>query len=283
VPIARHGALDLFYESTGEGPAVLLISGQAMTLASWWRTVPVLAQRFRVLTFDNRDMGRSGHSMLPYTVGQMADDAIAVLNAAGEDRAHIYGISLGGMVAQEVVLRYPRRVGALVLGGTTAGGPGTILARPEPLSFFVRAGSMAPEEAEWAAAPYNYSERTRRLHGEWIAEDIAHRLGHPTDALAYMHQVAAASAHNSMGRLCNITAPTLVVHGADDAVIPASNGRLLAQAIPGAHLQVWPDAGHLYTTDEPRADKSIAEFLLRHTPAHQRRPSVAPSPSGSAT
>jgi pimeloyl-ACP methyl ester carboxylesterase len=280
VPFASRGALELYYESTGDGPAALLISGQAMTLSTWWRTVPVLAESFRVVTFDNRDMGRSGHWPWPYTVAQMADDAVAVLDTAGVDRAHIYGISLGGMVAQEVALRYPDRVQALILGATTAGGPGTILARPEPLGFFVRAGAMGPEEAEWAAVPYNYGETTRRNHGDRIAQDIAHRLRNTTDALAYVHQVAAAAGHNTAGRLHEITAPTLVVHGEDDVVIPPSNGRLLAQGIPNAELKLWRGAGHLFVTDEPRADRYIADFLARHTPA---RPSADPAGRGGSS
>jgi 3-oxoadipate enol-lactonase len=265
MPTARNGVVELYYESTGTGPAVLLISGQAMTLDAWWRTVPELSGSFRVLTFDNRDMGRSSHWPWPYGVAQMADDAVAVMDAAGVDRAHVYGLSLGGMVAQELALRYPDRVRALVLGATTAGGPEAILARSQPLTFFVRVGAMAPEEAEWAAVPYNYGMRTRREHGERIAEDIAKRVQHQTDTLAYLHQVAAAASHNTVGRLSSIHAPTLVVHGEEDIVMPLHNAELLARAIPGAELKLWPEAGHLYVTDEPAADRYIRQFLVRHT------------------
>jgi pimeloyl-ACP methyl ester carboxylesterase len=265
MPVARTGGADLYYESDGSGPAVLLVSGQGMTLTGWWRTAAVLSRSFRVLRYDHRDMGRSSRARWPYLIAQMADDAMAVLDAAGVDQAHVYGISLGGMVAQEIALRYPRRVGALVLGATTAGGPGAILADPQPLTFFVRVGAMAPEEAEWAAVPYNYGLRTRREHGQRIAEDIARRLEHPTDMLAYLHQVAAAATHNTAGRLRSVAAPTLVVHGENDRVIPSANGRLLAEAIPGAELKVWPGAGHLYTTDEPAADRYVEQFLVRHS------------------
>jgi pimeloyl-ACP methyl ester carboxylesterase len=203
-------------------------------------------------------------------VAQLADDAVAVMDEAGAERAHVYGISLGGMVAQEVALRYPERVQALVLGATTAGGPGTILARPEPLGFFVRAGSMGPEEAEWAAVPYNYGQDTRRHHGERISQDIARRVLDTTDTLAYVQQVAAAASHNAMGRLHAIVAPTLVVHGEDDVVIPPANGRLLAQAIRDAELKLWPGAGHLFMTDEPQADPYIDAFLRRHTGAQPK-------------
>jgi pimeloyl-ACP methyl ester carboxylesterase len=265
MPVARNGGADLYWESAGSGPAVLLVSGQGMTLAGWWRTVEVLSRSFRVLTYDHRDMGRSSRTPWPYLVTQMADDARAVLDAAGVEQAHVYGISLGGMVAQEIALRYPRRVEALVLGATTTGGPGAVLADPQPLTFFVRVGAMAPEEAEWAAVPYNYGVKTRREHGQRIADDIARRLEQPTDMLAYLHQVAAAAAHNTVGRLRTIAIPTLVVHGEDDTVIPSANGRLLAEAIPGAELKLWPGAGHLYTTDEPEADRHVERFLVRHS------------------
>jgi 3-oxoadipate enol-lactonase len=267
MPIAHNGAVELYYESVGRGPAVLLISGQAMTLDAWWRTVPQLGGSFQVLTFDNRDIGRSSHWPWPYVVAQMADDALAVLDAAGVERAHVYGISLGGMVAQELALHHPERVQTLVLGATTGGGPEAVLARSQPLTFFVRVGAMAPEEAEWAAVPYNYGLRTRRQHGERIAEDIATRVQNQTDTLAYLHQVAAAASHNTVGRLGSIRVPTLVVHGEEDLVMPPRNGHLLAKAIPGAELKLWPGAGHLYVTDEPEADRYISQFLVRHTAA----------------
>jgi 3-oxoadipate enol-lactonase len=267
MPFAHSGSLRLYYESVGRGPAVLLILGQGMSVEAGRRTVERLAGQFRVLTFDNRDMGRSDHSMWPYLVPQMANDAVAVLDAAGEARAHVYGISLGGMVAQEVALRHRDRVCALVLGATTPGGPGAIPQDPQVLTFFTRVGAMGPEEAEWAAVPYSYGERTRRAHGDRIAEDIERRLLHPPDALGYLHQVGAAAAHSTQRRLGDIAAPTLVVHGWQDMLQSPQNARLLAEAIPGAEVRVWPHAGHLYTTDEPEADRAVARFLERHARA----------------
>jgi pimeloyl-ACP methyl ester carboxylesterase len=133
------------------------------------------------------------------------------------------------------------------------------------LTFFTRVGAMGPEEAEWAAVPYSYGEPTRRAHGDRIAEDIAHRLRHPSSALAYLHQVAAAASHSTQARLAAITAPTLVVHGAKDMLQSPQNALVLAQAIPGATLRLWPEAGHLYVTDEPAADDEVARFLERHS------------------
>jgi 3-oxoadipate enol-lactonase len=266
MPFAHSGPLRVYYESVGRGPAVLLILGQGMSVEAGWRTVERLAGQFRVITFDNRDVGRSDHALWPYLVAQMADDAVAVLDAAGEARAHVYGISLGGMVAQEVALRHRDRVCGLVLGATTPGGPHAIPQDPQVLTFFTRVGAMGPEEAEWAAVPYSYGERTRRVHGKRIAEDIERRLRHPPDTLAYLHQVAAAASHSTQSRLRDIAAPTLVVHGWQDMLQAPQNARLLADAIPGAELRLWPHAGHVYVTDEPEADHAVARFLERHSP-----------------
>ena len=271
MPFARNGAIKLHWESHGEGPAVLLIAGQGMTVDAWWATIPTLSRSLRVIAFDNRDTGRSSRMPLPYTVAQMANDAVAVLDAAGEQRAHVYGISLGSLVAQEVALRHPDRVDALVLGASSAGGFAAY--KPPPSSaaqtFLVRAGAMGPEEAAWAAVPYTYAEKTRRDHAERIATDVAHRLSSPPEPLAYMHQAAAVAAHDTYERLNRIAAPTLVVHGEQDVFIPPANALVLAERIPGATLRLWPDAGHMYTIDDPRADQEIARFLLDHSAAVQ--------------
>jgi pimeloyl-ACP methyl ester carboxylesterase len=169
MPVTRNGTVKLHWESVGQGPAVLLIAGAGMTVDGWWATIPVLARSFRVIAFDNRDTGRSSRSPWPYSVAQMAHDAVAVLDAAGEQRAHVYGISLGSLVAQEVALRHPDRVQALVLGASSAGGFAAYMPSSSASTFVARVGAMTPEEAEWAAVAYTYGERARRLHAERIS------------------------------------------------------------------------------------------------------------------
>jgi pimeloyl-ACP methyl ester carboxylesterase len=262
MPFAERDGARLYWEQDGSGDPVLLIMGLGMNATGWWRTIPVLAAAgFRVLAFDNRGVGRSDRPPGPYSVGQLADDAVAVLDAAGVERAHVYGISLGGMIAQEVVLRHAGRVRALVLGATTPGGNLGVPADEATLAFFRRRGEMTAEEAVWASVPFNYSPRTRREHGDRISEDIVQRLRYPVESAPYLAQLGAALSHDTGARLADVAVPTLVVHGEADVMVPTPNGERLAGAIPGAELRTWPDTAHLYFTDEPEVDRYVAEWL----------------------
>src|SRR3954468_18049962 len=165
----------LHFESTGEGPPVLLIMGLGLPGDAWWRTVPVLARSLQVLTFDNRGCGRSERPTGRLTLAGMAADAVSVLDAAGIARAHVYGISMGGMIAQEVALRYPERVDALVLGATSAGGTAATAPDRETLAFLTRRAAVPDEEGRWASVPYVYSERTRSSGGARLGEGFARR------------------------------------------------------------------------------------------------------------
>jgi 3-oxoadipate enol-lactonase len=261
VSVAPGDEVELYYERAGAGPPVLLVMGLGMNATGWWRTIPVLARDFTVLSFDNRGVGRSGRPRGPYSMAQMADDAVAVLDAAGVDAAHVYGVSMGGMIAQEIALRRPERVLRLVLAATTPGGEHAVAPDAETLAFFHRRGQMPAEEAVWASVPYNYAARTRRDGGQRIAEDIAQRLRFPIEPESYVAQLAAALGHDAYERLGAVSHPTLVVHGADDRMVHPDNARLLAERIPAARLQLWEQAGHLFFTDEPRIDPAVSGFL----------------------
>jgi 3-oxoadipate enol-lactonase len=254
----------LHWERAGSGPPVLLIMGLGLSGGAWWRTVPVLSRDLEVITFDNRGVGRSKALLHAYTTDAMADDARAVLDAAEVDRAHVYGISLGGMVAQHLALRHPDRVRSLVLGATHAGGPHAARPDGDVVAFLRHRLAMRHEEGAWASVPFNYSERVREEHPERIAEDVAQRLSHPFALQAYRAQMWAGALHDCYERLDRITAPTLVVHGAEDRMVPVENARLIAQRIPDARLVELERTGHQYPTEEPSIDERIAEFMLQH-------------------
>jgi pimeloyl-ACP methyl ester carboxylesterase len=251
----------LHWESTGTGDPVLMIMGLGLSGGAWWRTVPVLSRSLRVSTFDNRGVGRSRAHLHSYTTEAMADDAVSVLDAAGIERAHVYGFSLGGMVAQQLALRHEDRVRSIVLGATHPGGPRAVRPSDDVIAFFRRRASMSAKDAARASVPFNYGPRCRREHKDRIAEDIQRRLAHPFPERAYKAQMVAASLHNCYRRLKRIEAPTLVVHGREDRIVPVANAEILAERIPRAELRILDHAGHLYSTEQPEVDEDIARFF----------------------
>ena len=173
--VAPSAGVDLYYERAGTGPPVLLVMGLGMNATGWWRTIPVLARGFTVLSFDNRGVGRSGRPPGPYSMAQMAGDAVAVLDAAGVQAAHVYGVSLGGMIAQEIALRHPERVLGLVLAATTPGGSHAVAPDAETLAFFHRRGQMPAQESVGRRC-LQLRARTRRERRRADRADIVQRL-----------------------------------------------------------------------------------------------------------
>jgi pimeloyl-ACP methyl ester carboxylesterase len=258
---AETGDAKLYWESAGSGEPVLLVMGLGMNATGWWRTVPVLAEGLRVITFDNRGVGRSDQTMGPYNLRQLADDALAVLDAAEVETASVYGLSLGGIIAQQLTIRHPERVRRLVLGASTPGGRRHELPEREVLNFIQRRATMSAEEAVWAAVPFSYGRQTREHRAELIGEDVAQRLRFPTSPAGYRAQLSAAWGYDGANGLNRIAVPTLVLHGTEDRIVPFANGQRLADAIPGAELEVLEGAGHLYPTDAPEADRTVLRFL----------------------
>lgn len=259
--VVESDGTTLYWETAGSGEPVLLVMGLGMPATGWWRTIPVLARRFRVIAFDNRGCGRSGRPRGPYSLAQLVGDALAVLDAAGEQSAHVYGISLGGMVAQELALRAPSRVRSLVLGATTAGGAEHELPDDETVGFLRRRGSMPPEEGVWASIPYMYGPATLEQAPARVAEDLEQRLRFTPDRDGYLAQLAAAWTHDTSARLGEIGMRTLVLHGNADRIVPIANGRRLAERLPDARFHELDGAGHLYMTDAPDADQIVLRFL----------------------
>jgi pimeloyl-ACP methyl ester carboxylesterase len=259
MPYAERRGVRLFWTSEGNGDPLLLIMGLGYSHDMWHRTRAALSAHFRLILFDNRGVGKSDAPQGPYTMVQMADDAAAVLDAAGLDSAHVFGVSMGGMIAQEFALRYPQRVRRLALGCTACGGPRAVRAERAVVDLLLNRANMAMEEAMEATVPFIYDPSTPR---ERIEEDFAHRrLVFPSPE-GYSAQLAAVLGFESYSRLGGMTAPTLVIHGETDRLVPSGNGRLIADTIPGAQWELIPHASHLFITDQPeRSHALIREFL----------------------
>jgi 3-oxoadipate enol-lactonase len=251
----------IYWDEQGQGAPLLLIMGLGYASAMWHRTRPALAQHFRTIAFDNRGVGLSDVPPGPYSIAAMASDAAAVLDAAGVARSHVFGISMGGMIAQEFALQYPARTRSLILGCTSPGGPSAVRAESNVIDVLFMRG-MTPEQAREAILPYIYAAATPR---EKIDEDTRVRQRWLPTPAGYMAQLQAILAWEGYSRIARITAPTLVIHGKSDALVPPGNGELIAGRIVGARLVLIELASHLFLTDRTEASqKEILDFLSSH-------------------
>jgi len=260
MPFAINNGVRIYWEEAGNGPPLLLIMGLGYAHQMWHRTIPLVSKYFRTILLDNRGVGQSDVPPGPYPIPTMAADAAAVLDAAGVESANVYGVSMGGMIAQEFALQYPERVRKLILGCTACGGPKVVRAEPEVNQVLMMRGNMTVEEGIEAAVPYIYDAGTPRAR---IDEDLAiRRVTYPKPE-AYVYQLQGILAWESYSRLAQMKAPTLVIHGETDRLVPAGNGRLIAESIPGSNLVMLPHASHIYTTDQPEAShNAVLDFLL---------------------
>jgi 3-oxoadipate enol-lactonase len=255
---AANGAVELAYGVRGSGPPLLLVQGLGYGGRGWGRAPDLLAEDFLVVSYDNRGFGASDVPPGPYTVAQLAGDAAAVLDAAGLERAHVLGVSLGGMAAQELAVSRPERVDRLVLVSTTPGARGHAMPA-RTVALMLEAPLLAPAVAlrrfvENALGPAAGPELIERI--------VAYRTANPPDPGGWQAQAAAGATFDALDRIGRIAAPTLVVHGTEDFVVDSRNGELLAQSIPGARLELLPGCGHLASWEEPeRFATLVREFL----------------------
>ena len=265
---AQSGGVHLHWDAQGDGPPLLLIMGLGGSSAAWYRLLPHLRGRARAITFDNRGTGQSDRIRGPLHIGDMAADAVAVLDAAEVEHADVLGVSMGGMIAQHLALDHPGRVRSLVLGCTTAHARAAL-----PSWRLLSAAALrdvAPERAFDLLAPALYCERTRRSAPERIREDFAMRAREATPGSTVMGQMRAISGHDTRRRLAELARlPVTVVHGEQDALIPPARGRELARLIPGARHAPVADAGHVMLTD---AEDEVVGVLLEHLGAAQPSP-----------
>ncbi len=251
----------IYWDELGSGEPFLLINGLGTSAHLWHRSRAVFANHYRTIALDNRGVGRSDVPAGIYSIGSMAADAIAVLDAAGVETAHVFGVSLGGMIAQELTLRHPQRVRSLILGCSTAGeptGPHAVPPDPDVLSALMRRSASAAESNE-AFRPLLYDAGTPQ---ERVDEDMAIRVRWYPTAEGYMGQLQGVSGWDAYGRLGDLHVPTLVIHGERDRLIPCANARILAGRIAGAQLALIPAAGHVFWTDQPEVvHERILAFL----------------------
>lgn len=247
--LERSDGAKIWWNSVGpaDTSAVVLVMGLGYPAAMWWRQLPALTRDHRVILIDNRGAGHTGDvTGAPYTIEMMAADVIAVVGAAGEDRVHLAGLSMGGMIAQQIAVSRPDLVQSLVLMSTH---PGVRHATFDPaaLRMMRRRKDLTPREAAERAIPFNYAKTTPRA---MIEEDWDVRLPLCSTPAGYLAQVRGGASWSSLDLLPRLEMPVLVLHGTEDRLVPPVNGQRLAHAVPGAvHVEI-PRANHILTTDQ---------------------------------
>jgi pimeloyl-ACP methyl ester carboxylesterase len=256
---ATASGVRIAWERRGAGAPLLLVHGLGYARWGWEPVVESLADAHEVVLFDNRGIGESDAPLGPYSVRMLAEDAVAVLDAAELERAHVLGTSLGGMAAQELAIGWPDRVDRLVLACTTPGGPNAAPMPAPTVQLMQQAPTLPPETALRRFVENALGSRTNEALVERI---LAHRFATAQSPVAWAAQAAAGATFDAWGRLGEITAPTLVLTGDEDAVVDSRNSELLAQRIPGARLEVFSGTGHLFFWQDPgRFEQVVTEFL----------------------
>jgi len=271
---ASINGIDVYYEEHGHGDPLLLIMGLAADSLAWMFQLPDFSEHYRTIVFDNRGVGRSSKPAGPYTIAQMADDAAGLLDVLDIERAHVVGVSMGGMIAQELALRHPARVRALVLGCTYAK-PDAGVDRQLASSLAAFGGSRGPNgELQVDLSKLDPMMFFQHLlptvfNPPFIMNELPKLMQVFSGALQYgfsmdaiLAQVMATQTHDTIDRLDRISAPTLVLTGDNDLLIPCSNSDRLAAAISGSTLKKIPGGSHGFNFETPDVfNQAVLEFL----------------------
>ena len=249
--------MKIAWESTGKGSPLLLIQGLGYGRWGWDPIVPGLDTQHLVIAFDNRGIGESDKPAGPYTVAQMAGDALQVLDEAGVERAHVFGASLGGMIAQELAVRAPERVDKLVLGCTTPGGPDAVPMPEVTIALFAEAASLAPEVA---LRRFVENALGASPPAGLVDELFARRVANPPDPAGWQAQAAAGTTFPGVED--EIAASTLILQGTEDNVVDQRNAQVLADRIDGARVELFDGSGHLFFWEQPDAFVRIVMRFL---------------------
>ena len=260
--------IDMYYELHGEGFPLLLIMGLKRNLLWWYRQLPELTKHFKVIAFDNRGAGRSDKPDMDYSIKMFADDAAGLLDYLGIEKAHVLGISMGGYIAQELAINRPDLVRGLVLGCTSCGGNKAVQMSEETMAAYTANEGLSPEEVLHKDMHIFFSEDFINNHPELIDEFVEISLKYVQTPEAFGRQFKACRAHDTVDRLPSVTAPTLIMAGDDDHLVPTQNSLILKELMPGAELRLFPGKRHcFFMEDFEKFNFAVTRFFNSATPA----------------
>jgi len=256
--------INIYYEIHGDVFPLVMIHGFTANL-DWWPPylIDEISKNFKTLFFDNRGAGRTDKPDIEYSIKGMADDTLGLMDALNIERAHVLGISMGGFIAQELVLNYPERVEKLVPCSTMCGGAKATPIHPEAMQVLIRDREGLPQEEiirNWI--PILFSEDFIKNNPEFIEEFIRRALIAPIPPYSAKRQLLGSALFSSARRLKKVNTPTLVIHGKKDAIFPPQNAEIIANLIPEAKASIFDNIGHFVFSEAPEiAVKTLLDFL----------------------
>jgi pimeloyl-ACP methyl ester carboxylesterase len=268
MPVAKVGDINMEYYVEGSGPPLLMIMGFGLQASAWGETfLTELRRHFRTIRFSNRGMGLTDKPDAEYTIRMMADDAAGLLEELRIDRAHVLGVSMGGMIAQELALNHPQQVQRLLLLCTTCGARG-VQPEPEVVATMVVTPGLSPQDQirkGWSVSVTpEFLEKGRDILEEACRGDFEN----PAPFYVLGRQAAAIMRFDTYERLPQIRAPTLVIHGDRDQLVPVQNARILHERIPNCALRIVPGAPHGFNLERPKeVAQAVIQFLSTSVPA----------------
>ncbi len=264
---ADNGSSRIAYELCSHvgrrAPWLVLIQGLGFDRSGWAPVVSALRRRFRLVLIDNRGSGRSTTADQKFTVADMAVDVTAVLDRSRIAHAHVLGASLGGMVAQELAVRFPQRVDRLVLACTTPGWPYGYPMPRASVQRMTEAASLPADVAQRSLVENALAPDTVKTHPELVERIVRNQKARPGDPVSWKALANAGATYSGGMRQSLISALTLVMYGDADAVVDPRNSKLLSGRIPNSQVVVFPGLGHLFFWEEPaQFAKAVTSFLL---------------------
>jgi 3-oxoadipate enol-lactonase len=256
--LAKAGDIELSYERAGEGPPLLLIMGMSGTKHHWGdRVLEELRRDFDTIVYDHRDAGDSTKTGQPFAIADLAKDAAGLLESLDVDSAHVMGISMGGMVAQELALAHPERIRSLTLGCTYCGGEGSALTSEEVMRRLAEGMSSGDRERAVRTAWEVNVSPSFAADEDAYARFLANGMRYAMPVAVIMEQMRAITLHDTSARLPELQLPTLVVHGTLDRMLPVQNGHMIARLIPDSRLEILEGIGHMYFLEEPERSAQL--------------------------
>ena len=260
MPYIDSNGIKIYYEVYGEGKPVVLISGLGSTLESWATQVPIYSKKFKVVVFDNRGIGKSDKPDEPYTIEQMADDTIGILDQLKIKKAHFVGKSMGGMITQWIGIKYPERVNKLVIGCSSA-------SRDEVGNEILNLGreiaTKIGPKAGWLTALFlGYNREYIEDNFESIMNNLNSIPEDKTAIKGYLNQSYGCENHNTTELLQKIKAKTLIIYGERDFITSSRRSRELGKLIPDSISKEFSGVGHGFWREKQKeVDKLVLDFL----------------------